>query len=174
MPEQEQAQVAEAQEPGEMPDFAAWLESQPDPVKSLVSGKIERLHGDLHSERQQRKEISKQLTELSKRAEKGSELEKALGETSTRLEQTERRLAFVEDANKPEIGCSNARAAFLVAEADGLYKRSGEPDWAAIKAAAPEFFARRTPPGNAGSGNGSPPAEKPSMNNFIRQAARGG
>lgn len=160
------------QEQGEMPDFAAWLDSQPESVKTLVSGKIERLHGDLHTERQQRKEFANQLKDLTKRAEKGSELEKALGETSTRLEQAEQRAAFYEDAGKPEIGCTNPKAAFLVAQADGLFTKRGDPDWAAIKAAAPELFAgRKTPPGNAGTGNGAPAPKGGTMNDYIRAAA---
>lgn len=175
MPNEETtAAETQEQEQGEMPDFATWLEAQPEPVKKLVSSKVERLHVDLSTARQQRKEFADQLKDLLPKAEKGSELEKALGETSTRLEQAEQRAAFYEDAGKPEIGCSNPKAAFLVAVADNLFRRSGEPDWGAIKAAAPELFTRRTPPGNAGSGNGSPPVVKADMNTWIRQAARGG
>ncbi len=164
-----------ATEPTEQFDFDAWLGEQPEHVRKGYEGKTAGLHSALETERQQRKEFAKQLRDASAKAEKGSELEKALGETSTRLEQAEQRAAFYEEGGKPEIGCTNLKAAFLVASAEGLFKRSGEPDWAGIKAAAPELFAgRKTPPGNAGSGNGSPPAQKVGMNEWIRQAARGG
>lgn len=154
-------------------DFDTWLGEQPEHVRKGYEGKTQGLHSALQTERDQRKEIARQLKDLAPRAEKGSELEKALGETSTRLEQAEQRAAFYEDAIKPEIGCTNVKAAFLVASADNLFKRSGEPDWAAIKAAAPELFGTRikTPPGNAGSGNGSPPPAKVGMNEWIRAAS---
>lgn len=173
MPEQDgQGQEAQGQEQGETPDFAAWLEAQPEPVKKLVGGKIERLHGDLHTERQQRKTFADQIKDLAPKAEKGSEFERQLGEMTTQLEQANQRAAFMEDAGKSEIGCSNPRAAFLVAQADGLFSKRGEPDWTAIKQAAPELFrSTKAPPGNAGSGNGSPPAQPGDMNTIIRQAA---
>jgi hypothetical protein len=183
MPE-EQAGVTpnenSGQEQGETPEFTAWLEAQPDQVKTLVGGKIQRLHDDLHTTRQrnrefseQNKQFSEQLKALLPKAEKGSELEQALGETSKRLEQAERRAAFAEEASKPEIGCSNPRAAFLVAEAEGLFTKRGDPDWAAIKASAPELFGRKTPtpPGHAGNGNQAPPTPAAGMNAYIRQAA---
>lgn len=152
-------------------DFDAWLGEQPEHVRKGYEGKTQGLHSALERERQERKEMSRQLKELLPKAEKGSEAEKALGEMSSRLEQANQRAAFLEDALRPEIGCSNPKAAFLVASADGLFKRSGEPDWGAIKAAAPELFGRKTPPGNAGSGNGSPPASKADMNSWIRAAS---
>jgi len=152
-------------------DFDTWLGEQPEHVKKGYEGKTSGLHSALQTERDQRKDFAKQLKDAQSKAEKGSELEKALGETSTRLEQAEQRAAFYEDAIKPEIGCTNVKAAFLVASADNLFKRSGEPDWTAIKAAAPELFGRKVPPGNAGSGNGSPPAQKAGMNEWIRAAA---
>lgn len=170
-----------AAEPTATPEAAApfsfdeWLEEQPDHVKQGYEGHTSGLKTALETERSQRKALASELKKLSGQAEKGSEAEKALGEMSSRLEQAEQRVAFMEEAIRPEIGCSNPKAAFLVAQADNLFKRSGEPDWAAIRAAAPELFGtRKTPPGNAGSGNGSPPAQKADMNSWIRTMARGG
>lgn len=175
MPEQEQAQ-AQAQtdtnpESGATFDFDAWLGEQPDHVRSGLESHTSGLKSALEQERQQRKEFSKQLRELSSKAEAGSEAQKALGEMSSRLEQAEQRAAFYEQAGKPEIGCTNSRAAFLVAQAENLFTRTGEPDWSAIRAAVPEFFTRKTPPGNAGNGASAPPAPVADMNTFIRRAA---
>lgn len=172
---------------GEMPDetttettdsgqpefnFEAWLGEQPEHVRRGYEGHTTGLKSALETERNQRKEFSKQLRELSAKAEEGSEAKKALGEMSSRVEQAEQRAAFYEEAGKPEIGCSNPRAALLVAQAENLFKRSGEPDWAAIKAAAPELFAsRRGGVGNAGTGTGAPPPAKQDMNSYIRAAA---
>lgn len=168
---QQEQQGQEAQGDNQF-DYDKWLGEQPEHVKSGLEKSTSGLKNALESERTQRKDFAKQIKDLSAKAEKGSEAEKALGEMSTRLEQAEQRAAFMEEAVKPENGCANPRAAFLVAQADGLFKRSGEPDWAAIKQAAPELFGRtKTPPGNAGSGKESPPAAQGGMNAFIRAAA---
>lgn len=152
--------------------FDSWLGAQPEHVRKGYETHTAGLRSALETERTQRKEFASQLKGLSAKAEKGSEAERALGEMSSRVEQAEQRAAFYEEAGKPEIACTNPKAAFLVASAEGLFKRSGEPDWNAIKQAAPELFGqRKTPPGNAGSGNGSPPAQKGDMNAFIRAAA---
>lgn len=153
-------------------DYDAWFGEQPDHVRSGLDAHTSALKNALESERSQRKEFSKQLRDLTAKAEKGSEAEKTLGEMSARLEQAEQRAAFYEEAGRAEIACSNPKAAFLVASAEGLFTKRGDPDWPAIKAAAPELFGRKTvPAGNAGSGNGSPPAPGGSMNDFIRAAS---
>lgn len=172
MPDESQAQAGDAAAASnDNFDFDAWLGEQPEHVKKGYESKTQGLHSALEREREERKTVAKQVKELLPRAEKGSEAEKALGEMSTRLEQANQRAAFLEEAVRPEIGCANPKAAFLVAQADGLFKRSGEPDWIAIKQAAPELFARKVPPGHAGSGNGSSLAQKADMNAFIRAAS---
>lgn len=171
----DQQSAADTQDKTDSFDFDTWLGEQPEHVRKGYEGKTQGLHSALEKERTTAKDLSKEMKRLSGLAEKGSEAQKALDEMSTRLERAERERDFIREASKPEIGCVNPDTAFLVASAKDLFKRSGEPDWAAIKAAAPELFAgRKTPPGNAGSGNGSPPAVKPSMNEWIRQTARGG
>lgn len=170
MPDETQGQ--EGQEQGTQDfDFDKWLGEQPEQVRGGLEKHTSGLKSALENERTQRKDFARQLKDLTGKAEKGSEAEKALGEMSSRLEQSERRAAFYEEAGKPENGCINPKAAFLVAQADDLFKRSGEPDWTAIKAAAPELFGRKTPPGNAGTGKESPPAAAGGMNQFIRAAA---
>lgn len=157
-------------------DFDTWLGEQPEHVRKGYEGKTSGLHSALEKERTTAKDLSKELKKLSGLAEQGSEAKKALDEMSGRLEQAERERDFIREASKPENGCVNPDTAFLVASAKDLFKRSGEPDWAAIKQAAPELFtaSRRAPPGNAGSGKESPPAVQGGMNAWIRQQARGG
>jgi septal ring factor EnvC (AmiA/AmiB activator) len=150
-------------------EFDAWFGKLPPHEQEGLENHTAALKSALENERQQRKQFSKELRDLTQKAEKGSEAEKTLGEMSTRLEQAEQRAAFYEEAGRPEIGCSNPRAAFLVASAEGLFTKRGDPDWPAIKAAMPELFGRKPIPGNAGTGNGSPPAT-PSMNDYIRSA----
>lgn len=151
--------------------FDGWLAEQPETVQTLIASHTSGLKSALESERSERKNTARQLRDALAQAEKGSALEKSLQEITGRAEQAERRAAFFEDAARPDVGCTNARAAYLVATAEDLFTRTGEPDWARIKAAAPELFGRRVATGNAGSGQGVPPAPALTMNDYIRRAA---
>jgi len=149
-------------------EYESWFGKLPPHEQEGLENYTSALKNALESERSQRKQFSKELRDLTAKAEKGSEAEKTLGEMSSRLEQAEQRAAFYEEANRAEIACSNPRAAFLVASAEGLFTKRGDPDWTAIKAAAPELFGRKTiPNGNAGTGSNSPPAQT-GMNDYIR------
>src|SRR5690606_31036730 len=152
-------------------DFEAWLGEQPEHVKTAIEARSASLHNALKSEREQRKDLTRQLRDAAAKAEEGSALRQQLEEISSKHEAAERKAAFYEEAGRPEIGCSNPKAAYLVAMAEDLFTRSGAPDWKAIKEAAPELFARKTPPGNAGNGVGSPPARTNDINSLIRRAA---
>lgn len=171
MPDEQPGQEAAPNSEATEFNFDTWLGEQDEHVRTGYEKHTAGLQSALAAERGQRKDFAKQLTDLTAKAEKGSEFEKALNETSSRLAETERQLEFVRDASKPEIGCTNPDLAYLVAQSKDLFSRTGAPDWAAIKANAPELFGRKTPPGNAGSGNGSPPAQGRSMNDFIRASA---
>jgi len=175
--------TADAGAAGEMPSaaqkdgapeiltFESWLGSQDETVKGLIDAHIKGLKSALESERAQRSDLARQLRDVTAKAEKGSELEKALMEVSTQLEAAERRAAFYEEAGRPEIGCLNPKAAFALAQAEDLFDKRGRVDWEALKASAPELFRPRVPQGNAGLGTSGPPPAHKSMNDFIRRAA---
>lgn len=152
---------------------ATWedaLKGLPENVKALYEDHVTGLKNTVKATRDERKALEDQIKELSKKAEKGSELEKSLNEFSSKLAIAEQRAAFFEDAAKPEIGCRNARLAWTLAQAENLFTRNGAPDWAQIKAAAPELFGTQAVQGNAGSGTQKPP-ENVNMNDVIRRAA---
>lgn len=155
--------------------FDSWLEQQTPEVKALYEQHTSGLKTALQAEREARKrdtgELSRQLRDAAKKADEGSEARKSLEATAAQLEVAEKRAAFLEDAVRPEIQCRNPRAAFIVATSDGLFDKKGNPDWAAIKAAAPELFGPRVPAGDAGTGTGTPPPGKGGMNEFIRRSA---
>lgn len=163
-PEQQPADATPA-------SFEEFLEAQPETVKALYTSHSEALLNTVKATRSERDEFAKQIKTLAKQQTEGSEAKRQLEEMATRLEKTERRAAFLEDAMKPEIQCRNAKAAFLLAEAENLFDKKGNPDWAAIKAEAPELFGLPTANANAGNGTGTPPAPKRNMNDFIRKAA---
>ena len=133
-------------------NFEEWIGTQDEATKQAYNNHITGLKNTVTATRQERDAFKKQLQELLPKAEKGSELESALTELSTKLEVTEKRAVFAEEAVKPEIGCMNPKAAWLVAVADDLFDRRGNPDWNAIKQSAPELFKKKDAQGNAGSG----------------------
>lgn len=152
------------------PTFEAWYTGLDTATKGLFDGHVNGLRTSLSVERQERNNLAKQVKELAAKAEKGSDLEKQLIDMQTALQVSERRAAFNEDALRPEVGCSNAKAAYALAQAEELFDRQGRPDWNALKAVAPELF-RKPGPGNAdgGAGNGNTPHL--TMNDIIRRAA---
>ena len=151
----------------------AFLEGQPQEVKALYTSHSESLLNTVKAVRDERDTFKKQLKDLAKNAEAGSEAQKQLEAMSVQLEITERRASFLEDAVKPEIECRNPGAAWTIAKAQDLFAKNGQPDWKAIKAAAPELFGKIVANANAGAGTGNPPAAKSDMNTFIRSRGRG-
>lgn len=155
---------------------ATWddaLATLPDAVKALYDSHTTGLRNAVQATRQERDDLSRRLSDLTKALGKDTpeEARRLLSEMQGELEVTNRRAAFYEEAGKPEIGCTNPKAAFLLAQADDLFDRRGRIDWEALKASAPELFRPRVPQGNAGVGTGNPPPAQKSMNDFIRRAA---
>lgn len=150
--------------------FDEFLATQPETVRALADSYAGSLKSALNAEREERKTLSKQLRDATAKAEQGSASQKLLEEISGKLDATEKRAAFFESASVPAVGCVNPRAAYLVASAENLFKKNGEPDWAALQAAVPELF-RKAGQANAGNGTGAPPPARGSMNDFIRKAA---
>lgn len=151
--------------------FESWLEKQDAAVKSLYESHIAKLTNTVKATREERDALAKQIKDLLPKAEKGSELERSLTDLSSKLEQAERRAVFAEEAVKPEIGCSNPKAAYLLAQADNLFDRRGNPDWAAIRAAAPELFAKKTAKVHGGEGTGDAAPQGVDMNQLLLRAA---
>ena len=153
--------------------FDEWIGTQDESIKTAYEEHTTGLKNTVTATRQERDTFAKQIKELSSKAEKGSDLEKLLNATKSDLEAAEKRAVFSEEAVKPEIGCSNPRAAFLLAAADDLFDRRGNPDWKAIKEAAPELFGKtNNTQTHAGTGAGTQPKPAGSMNDFIRQRGR--
>jgi septal ring factor EnvC (AmiA/AmiB activator) len=154
--------------------FTTWedfLEKQDEQVKSLYNTHSEALMNTVRATRDERDGLAKQIKSLVKEQADGSKTKAQLEEISAQLEKTERRAAFLEESAKPEIQCKNARAAFLLAEAEGLWTKQGTPDWLAIKREAPELFGVPVANANAGRSTQTPPPPKQNMNDFIRAAA---
>lgn len=151
--------------------FDEWLTTQDESIKGLIETRFTALENTVKATRSERDNFAAEIKRLAKTQAEGSEARKALDEMSAKLETTERRADFMEEAMRPENQCRNPRAAWLLAQAEGLFNKQGRPDWQAIRAAAPELFGTVAGNAHAGSGTGTPPAPQKNMNDFIRTAA---
>lgn len=156
--------------PDEFADFQAFLAKQPEPIRKLYDADVQGLKNTVAATRTERDEFASQVKELAKAAGKDTELQQKLDALSATVEAANRKADFMEQA--PAQECKNPKAAYALMLADNLVDKKGNPDWAALKAAAPELFGKRVAKTNAGDGAGDPP-NSGSMNDWIRQQARG-
>ena len=152
--------------------FDAWLASQPEEITKLYDSHVDGLKSALDGERSSRKELEKQLRQLSKTATEGSELKKQIDDFANNLQQAESRAAFYEEAHS--AGVKNLKLAWAAAQTFDAKDRDGNVDFDKLKKAAPELFITtvKTPPANAGAGAGQQGLTKPDMNAFMRGARR--
>jgi hypothetical protein len=155
-------------------EFLATLEPE---VVELYNSHTEGLKSALDKERDDRRKLAESLKELQPKAEKGSELEATLSETLEKLEALEkqnelvqRKADFTELAIKPEIGCTNVKAAYALAVAEDLFDRYGKPEFDKLKEVAPELFKGSGGVTNAGSRASTTPDEN-DINYQIRKSA---
>ncbi len=148
-----------------------WYKGLDDSHKALVDGHTSGLKSALQSERSSRQALEKQVAELAKKAEKGSEIEAQLGQLQAQLSEANQRAEFL--AGAPSAGCVDPQLAFLAAREGGHFDLNGKPNWEAIKLAHPNLFATQQPAprggGDAGRGTQDPPKAS-DMNAFIRSA----
>ena len=150
--------------------FEAWLEKADPTVKTLYEQHTAGLRNTVKATRDERDALTKQVKDLLGKSEKGSQAEKDLTAALAKMETAEKRATFAEDAVRPEIGCSNPKLAYILAVDGDLFDRKGNPDWAAIKTAAPELFRKANiPNGDAGNGTNQPNG-KADMNQVLRGA----
>jgi uncharacterized protein YigA (DUF484 family) len=147
--------------------FEAFIEAQPENVKQLYTAHTGGLKTALETERTTRKELEKQLRELSKQAEQGSAAQKSLAETADKLSALEKQTTFFDKAHAARV--RNLKLAYMAAQQTGLIDDKGECDFSKLKAQFPELFLS-APSANAGEGNGEAP-KIGTMNDAIRRAA---
>ena len=147
--------------------FEEWLKDQTDEIKGMFEEHVNGLTSALKSERDLRKDDLKKLKEMQKLAEDGSDAQKRLTEMVDRLEKTELQAKFYESALG--AGVKNPKAAFLLAQADGLLSKD-KIDFDGLKTSYPAMFGSEPQPkGNAGEGsNNSVNGGKADMNEWIR------
>lgn len=154
--------------------WESFLESQPAEIKALYETHSAGLLNTVKATRQERDDLGKQLKALAKKQEEGSELQTQLSKLGEQLEAAERKADFLELATNPAVECLNPSAAWVIAQAQELFDKKGAPDWAAIKAAAPQLFGKAHVNHNAGTGthgDNLPGSQQSDMNSWIRQEA---
>jgi len=152
-------------------NYDEWFEAQEAGVKALLTNRFTALQNTVKATRDERDAFKGQIQDLASKVEKGSEVEQQLSSLAQKLEVTERRASFMEQAMKPEVSCRNPAAAWALATTmDEGFTKKGLPDWQAIKAAAPELFGVRVPNAHGGDGTGDKPG-KTNMNDLIRRKA---
>jgi hypothetical protein len=152
-------------------DFDSWLASQPEDVKTLLSGHTAGLKNALKSERDARSDLEKQLRDLAAKSEKDSDAQKQLTSMADQMGEADRKAGFYEAAHA--AGVKNLKLAYTVAVSDEMFDRRGNINFQAMKEAYPELFGgvQKAPTGNAGSGAGGGQTTGISMNDFIRRKA---
>ena len=162
-----------AQGQGTPQTWDAFVAALPAETRALYDQSVTGLRNTVQATRQERDTLKARVDALvgALDGKEPTAVKQQLTELQTELVTANQRAAFYEDAGRAEIGCRNPKLAFMVAQSEQLFDRRGNPDWTAIRTAAPELFGPVVPQGNAGAGTGNPPAAKQSINDRIRQAA---
>jgi hypothetical protein len=151
-------------------EYEAWVKDQPKNIKDMLGKWEGGLKTALESERGSRKDLEKQLRDLAKKAEDGSDAQKKLVGMADQVSAADRRADFYEEAHK--AGVSNIKLAFLVATEEDLFDSKNRVNFDAMKKEYPELFGGKpVPEGNAGNGTEGAPQGVKDMNKLIRQAA---
>jgi plasmid stabilization system protein ParE len=167
------------QAPNPAEDWEAWLEAQDEAVRTGYQQNTAGLKSALDKERDRAKETETELRDALKRLEgvegaqdAAKELEAKLNAAQEQREAAERERDFVTQAIRE--GVTDPALAWRAVEGnETLTDRYGRADFAKLKEMHPALFAKGSPPppdGTPGSGTGSPPKGKQTMDEIIRGA----
>lgn len=150
--------------------FDGFYASLNERAKSVLENHTSGLKKALDSERENRKELEKQIKLLAAGAHKEGELKTQLEQMSAQMETLSKQTAFLETAHRE--GVSNPRALFTLAQAGDFFDKKGNANFAELRKEYPEFFPNPKPKGNAGAGTtDAGGAVAKSMNDLIRAKA---
>jgi len=152
-------------------DWETWHAAQPDETKELLSKWEHGLKTALDTERDARKSAEKDLRDVAKKLEEGSEAQNEVLKLADQVASSNTQVDFYEEAHK--AGVTNLKLAYHVATTEGLIDKRGNVDFEEMKKDFPELFGRKkVTDTSAGDGTGSTPGGgKRGMNEFIRSQA---
>ena len=151
-------------------NFGEFIKTQPDNVRAAFDEHTKGLKTALDSEREARKNFETQLKAQMATVE--GEGKKKLEALLAERDEANAAASFYEGAISE--GVNNPKLALIAAKSDGLIK-NGRTDWAALKKAYPELFAKTGTLPWPGEGSHNKTDLKPGdfMNDMIRgKAAR--
>lgn len=152
-------------------------EDQRGTVSKLLDSHTQGLKTALDSERTNRKDAEKKLRDAAGKVVDNADLQKQLTDMADAQLAANKRADFYEDAAKPELGLADAKAAWLIinAEADEYINHRGKIDFDLLKVNHPGLFKSPTTTPvtrhNAGNGAGQGGAGNFNMNDYIRAEA---
>lgn len=170
----------EARSATEPNDADAWADSLDDAGKTALNAYVAlettRLKTALDTERAQRKELAKQLKELSVKPADDTAWKAKIEAISGQLSEANLKASFYESAaGQDDLAAKRYGAAYKIAKIDGLIDEDGAVDWAALKEQHDYLFSTpvvATPAkGHAGNGVGGR-AQKPQNINDVLRGAR--
>lgn len=177
--EQQQPTDAEQTGQGETPatdakpvTFEDWYKTLGPDHQEVLDTHIDGLKSALKSERDERKAVERQLRDLAKQADEGSELRSQLDRMAADAQMATAKAEFFQAGHAANV--KNLRLAWLAATDAGLVDaKTGECDFGKLKQVAPELFAQKPTLGGNNAGNGATQtgAAQPSMNDWLRSAA---
>ena len=165
------AQQGVDQQPPKEQTFEEWLAKQPKESQDRFSAREKSWKATQATERADRETLRTELMALRAKAEKGSDLEKQLGSSLAKIEETDRKADFYEAAHA--AGVANLKLAYVVAVQDDLFDKKGNVSFETLKGKYPELFAGKAPApkGNAGAGTGGEGRPAVGLNEIIRRAS---
>lgn len=148
-------------------EFESFLSTLAAEQRALLESHERGLKTALDSEREARKELERQIKQLSKTADESHKAE--LKQLQEQLDATNRRSRFAEEAHL--AGVNNITLAYLAAQEFKLFDANGQVNLEGLREKAPQLFVqRKAPPGNGGEGSGGTGQKTASMNDIIRSA----
>ena len=162
--------VAAAAKPAVL-DWETWHKALPKEAQTLIADHEGGLKTALGSEREARKTAEKDLRDVAKKLEEGSDAQKEVLRLADDVAAGNTKVDFYEDAH--EAGVSNIKLAYHVAVTEDLFDKRGNVDFEKMKTDFPELFAKptRKPKGGAGDGAGDELGQKAGMSAWIRNQA---
>lgn len=151
-------------------DFDKWLEAQDEAAKTLIADRFSALENTLTTLKDENKSYKDTVTDLQGKVKAGSEEAISIAALNEKLAKSEKKASFFEASVSQR--CTNAKLAYLAAEADGLYDTNGNPDWKKIKESVPELFTAARGNRDAGAGAGGETKVTHSRNDTINAALR--
>ena len=125
-------------------EWKPWHDALPKEAQELVAEREKGLKSALDSERDARKTAEKDLRDVAKKLEEGSEAQQEVLKLADQVAEGTTKADFYEEAHK--AGVSNLKLAYHVATTEDLFDKRGAVNFDKMKEAYPELFGKKQDP----------------------------